>query len=435
MAPSSRSRRPPAHRTSRPAEAVRAVELLSLLQEAALQDDPDDERGGAGIPIRHAWRSLKARDSARGRSGSRGLWRRAADLGALAVAYASVPTPHEDRGWYYVMRQHSEAIRRAARRDGRPLERTPLFGSIPFSAFQHNAVTYAVPDSDEHVVVFDRHLFVLAHLFSRAVSQCLTDLGPTDAGARSLERGRDRIRHRIANEPALVVRFVDLLLSTHLLGGPARARPYRAEGGTGMFAEHLTVAIETFALAHEYGHVQLGHLTGQAPSDGAAEPVTWSWRLERDADDAGLRLCALALFEEPARRSFALAGAVGFFACMDVIERAKPLIFAGPPPHGPASHPPTRERLDRARKVFARDIAPGLPARDVAEMAATADLVQGIAEDLLSAGAGALRAFGRESAKRLSARPPPSPLEYVNGVVDLRDAMLRRFTTAAGPGD
>jgi Zn-dependent protease with chaperone function len=138
----------------------------------------------------------------------------------------------------------------------------------------------------------------------------------------------------------------------------------------------FTQGMETFAVAHEYGHVikrhasptmniRLGADDEPARKVGSVPVLARSWKQEFEADEIGLRLVA-ELLKQNARRNesndlrwvYTFKGALFFFRCLDLVEQAKAVRDTGKLPTPPSF----------AERVFLRAFADGKTSREENEV-------------------------------------------------------------------
>lgn len=150
----------------------------------------------------------------------------------------------------------------------------PAMGTLPTS--QLNAQAIPVPDSEAYVIAFESGLFDFTSAWAKIASACLLS---------------DR------SEP-LSILFIDLVFSQVVIGSATFAENnlIALDPGVWQRGHHMLKPVyEAFLLAHEYGHVMLGHRMGRSGEDPEA-----SYERELAADAYGFRLM-LAAFENPIR--------------------------------------------------------------------------------------------------------------------------------------
>ena len=278
----------------------------------------------------------------------------------LIAKYAEVPTPYEDAGGYFILSELRREVEQSIRDLGLPLPAPPAFGSLPTG--QVNALTIAVPRSDEHVILFEDELFTFALLFSKAVVRAFPSTGQADADGNvgfTLEPAA--VQQRVRDDPSVLDRFADVVLAYALTGNPSRAEQYWPEADYGRLAELARESMELFVLGHEYGHIIAGHL-GDASVERRMLPaqsvdeVSYAWGQEFEADYIGVALGVRSMNRSKGvDASLSFWGADLFFSALDVMDRCTSLLR-----HGDegvqtlGSHPPSAERRQGVRLYLSR---------------------------------------------------------------------------------
>jgi hypothetical protein len=267
-----------------------------------------------------------------------------------------VPSRYEDPLRYQMIRKRAEQIESAATTHGMELSDRPLLGTLPTG--QVNAVTYLVPGSRDHVVLFERELFTFALLLSKAVC-CTFPLEPSASGKTTFATGPAPVRRRIEEHPELIERFTEFVLAYALTGRPTLAKPYLPERAHQHLALVLRTSLELFVLGHEYGHVLARHLSQvsrTAPSRAQLDDVDaleYSWQQEYEADAIGCRLAHSAMKSLGHDSALSFWGADSFFSGMDVMDRATSLLLHGDEERQTlSSHPPSELRRERLRATL-----------------------------------------------------------------------------------
>jgi hypothetical protein len=246
--------------------------------------------------------------------------------------YERTPTRFESPTWYSVMRTLVSWIEGSARQLELPLASSPAFGTLPTGRV--NAMTVAIPDSSDHVVLFEDQLFLFALLLSKALARAFP-VTPGDEPGLHFSTDLQTIQRRIDEDPSVVGRFADVVLAYAVHGRPGAAQQYLPEPAYAQLSDILRESMEAFVLGHEYGHVVAGHLTGaQAVSRALAadevDEIDFAWDQEYEADTLGVLLSLTAMNRErQVDASLSFWGADLFFSAMDVMDRAVSLLRYG----------------------------------------------------------------------------------------------------------
>lgn len=258
--------------------------------------------------------------------------------------------PYEDPVLLGVMRRLATEIEAACTAQEWPLESRPLLGTLPGG--QVNALTYSVPGTQEHLVLFEPKLFTFALLLSKAIAQSFPSNASNPSSFSTLESD---IEEWIKRDGRASNRFREVVLAYAVEGHPAQAPPYYPESVYGRLADLIRQSMELFIMGHEYAHVLLGHLAGpEATFANDADAILYSWQQELMADKMGFVLSARAMQDaNNADLSFALVGADFFFSASDIMDRTVSILATGELSVVQlGSHPPAALRQSRLREAM-----------------------------------------------------------------------------------
>jgi hypothetical protein len=177
-------------------------------------------------------------------------------------------------------------VEQGAAKCGHKIPRRPVVGTLP--TYDVNARALPGPPGEGHLVVFDSGIFNYSTLLGKAAAQAIDAKPGEDGGSLMFDP------NRIYREPdyclALERQWADLLFSQAVLGTCSYAEVARVSQEHAPFADQFKEAIDTFILAHEYGHVILGHTdlygTGQPVEPEIAHAQEFA------ADGVGFEICA-----------------------------------------------------------------------------------------------------------------------------------------------
>jgi hypothetical protein len=230
-------------------------------------------------------------------------------------------------------------VEAAARKCGYKLPRRPVVGTLPTRDIRAKA--YPGPVGEGDIVAFETGLFIFTTELAAIITLSLSIPGPLftffarlalkSTGSLTILPGWFRpnlvceprliVRH-IARHPDVLLEFADLVVSQTFLGTCQYIDPRQLPYGFHLekTRDRLQDAVDTFILAHEYGHVILGHPAIARPASDAER-----YQHEFEADELGFRL-TLAVMDDP---KWAYGGAILFLTGIDVVESAAAVIKRG----------------------------------------------------------------------------------------------------------
>jgi hypothetical protein len=174
-----------------------------------------------------------------------------------------------------------------------------------------NGFAIPIENPEYHAILLEDGLFGYSDLLAKGLAHMFPVKQPRENLTYVEELAR--VEQNIRQHPILVRRLVDLVLTYVIEGHPYAAEQYSAgESYVGLSLAWFQTFV-TFILAHEFGHVRLGHLT--------KPPGTSAERRQRefDADRFGLAI-TLAAFPQLERLAYSGAGAI--FLGFDLLFRA-----------------------------------------------------------------------------------------------------------------
>lgn len=228
-------------------------------------------------------------------------------------------------------------VESGVRKLGRALPFRPIVGTLPTREI--NAKAYAGPPGAGDIVAFETGMFMFTDVLARVAALSLTVRTPS--GTSGVVLDKMAILEHIAAHAGILLDFADLVVSQTYLGTCQYTDKREIPRGFGLEDTHrrLRDAADAFVLAHEYGHVVLGHARTAAAAS-AAQLRDW----ELQADELALQI-TLAAFDDP---KWAYAGAVLFLMGVAVVDLADALRRTGDERvAGSPSHPSPPERLAR----------------------------------------------------------------------------------------
>lgn len=279
-------------------------------------------------------------------------------LAEFTKAAVDLPTKYEDPRTFMILNDLVADLTEGAKELGAKSWPTPAIGTLPTG--QINALTLAIPEEDQYIVVFERGMFAFALLLSKALVQAL----PHEATPRGILFSTDStdVLRTISSNPELVARFAEAVTAYAIYGDPGRARQYSlTEQYHVTTSSIIRDSLELFVLGHEYSHIIGGHLTSAErrlrllpAMETEADEIVYDWNQEYEADLIGMTL-SLAAMRRRRKMDLALSfwGIDLFFSGMDVMDRAVSLLRFGEETRIQlGSHPPNPERRSRLRQAL-----------------------------------------------------------------------------------
>ncbi|MGL4939765.1 MAG: hypothetical protein ACRC44_00040 [Bifidobacterium asteroides] len=129
------------------------------------------------------------------------------------------------------------------------------FGSLPTGTIDAEALR--VPETDIPIVIVNRDLFFFTGAFSKSISAAIpvVEIG----GRIGISRDRDAIAERIREHPEIAANFAEAMFRMVQRGSPRGAPEVLLDADHNRLHARLVTAMDIFLIAHEYGHVVLGH--------------------------------------------------------------------------------------------------------------------------------------------------------------------------------
>jgi hypothetical protein len=205
-------------------------------------------------------------------------------------------------------------VEQGAAKCGLRIPRRPVVGTMP--TYELNAQAISGPPGEGHLVVFDSGMFSYSTHLGQTVAQAIDAKWGEDG--RSLLVDENTMFRVPGYFFALARQWADLLFSQAVLGTCVYVEIVRVSPQHAPFAEQLKQAIDTFALAHEYGHVILGHadLCDSKPDEAHGR--------EFAADAVGFKICVAS-----GGALWACLGASAFFLGSEAVELASNVFLTG----------------------------------------------------------------------------------------------------------
>ncbi len=277
-----------------------------------------------------------------------------------------LPTTHECAPHYSLLRSSADQIEKAITLEGLQVRPTPVLGTLRTGRV--NALTVAVPGSDEYVVLFESELFHFAYLLSKAIVAAMSvSEGKTTA---VLSPSREDVIRRLRAAPEVLARFQQVLIAYAALGRPSAAPPYALAEPWATVAAQLARSVRLFVLGHEYGHLLAGYhratkSASTLPGGARVDEYRYSWAEELEADRWGLRLMvrgeevAGGLGTSCVDFPFCYWGADFYFGCYEVLEDSVSILSGGKTGKRLfQTHPPPEVRRASLRAALYQSFGP-----------------------------------------------------------------------------
>lgn len=276
-----------------------------------------------------------------------------------AEAKKLCPTRFEDPGLYSLLIDMAKSLEDTAHEVGwELLPERPVFGTLPLG--QVNAMAIRVPDSDEHLIVFQVGLFGFINLFAKALAAAFpvkNDAG----GGYHLSTDIDDVGSWLERDDTPISRLMDLLGAYVMVGDPHAARQYFVSGATESLSSLLRETAETFILGHEYGHIRAGHLDTHDEVETklgseSVEVLPRAWKQEAEADLLGMYLTVQTMANKGFDLAMSFAGIDLVFSGFELVGRALNLLVHGRDETMLPSdtHPPPEVRRELLRQQLAQ---------------------------------------------------------------------------------
>lgn len=281
------------------------------------------------------------------------------------------PSRFEDPAWYELMVYLSKEIESCADKLPFRIPNRPVFGTLP--SHRVNAMSIALPQSNEYLIVFESQMFNFLNSMSKIVARAIPFKG--SEGEFSLFSPDDiNVDKTYIDNVCITDLFSEVILS-YLSQGKSE-HGYLLEEKYELLANGLLQYSEIFVLGHEYGHIIAGHLSKgkkQAISlyGKKLEEVVFDMVQELEADNIGLGIMLGVankelmgnlrmmsdrernLDEQTRHMSPRLWGGDFFFSCAEVLERSIALLRTGDESNRPIGpHPPAWRRRAVIREIM-----------------------------------------------------------------------------------
>lgn len=257
-------------------------------------------------------------------------------LGGLCSNSVAMPTSIQNRYEYIILARLVEDLRHASESQQVELPSNILLGSLPTGYPVAQTVQASTDNYDDYLVVFHSGLFGYLYILGRIVASCIPFESKKDGISYSLDinkisewiSSQDRANSRYIGPGDAVGLLQKLLEACLVKGSPWAVPPTRVRLPLIPIAESLVDSSQAFVVAHEIGHLQLGHLEESSinrhslgPSS-EAEFVDYDWRGEMEADFFGLQasLAACAARKNPTIATY--AGANLYLNGVDILYQA-----------------------------------------------------------------------------------------------------------------
>ena len=164
----------------------------------------------------------------------------------------ALPTKYENPSYYSLMKNRFESIREEAvnlKKDNSVWSfKDPVFGTLPTG--QINAMAIQVPDSDDHLIVFEEQIIVFCNLLSKIIAQSIPQNNENTSPVNKSE-----IMIHLDENPQILARFLQLITLYVTNERISDGTQYNLDKKYDDFVSLFNHSIELFLFGHEYGHI------------------------------------------------------------------------------------------------------------------------------------------------------------------------------------
>ena len=332
-----------------------------------------------------------------------------------------LPTCYENPFTFWILRQYAQRVD-AARQDLHLLLPSQVnLATMPTTDI--NAYTYPAQGDLGSVIAFNTQLFMFDYQMTKVTLPTIAIANEESSHRVAVDHSLRQAIAAIESQPDIRTNFAMAILEFLLLTPPT-TQPLVVSYDPLVIT--FTQGMEMFAVGHEYGHVIRKHTSPVinmrlgADDDRSAAKYTVpvlarSWQQELEADQIGVSLLTEALRKDAKKRPedelrwvYSLKGALFFFECLDIIDKAKSVRDTGELPHVPTfeervllrnfadgkstaeenakykdltktTHPPAWLRLERVQAAIDAQLSSDPPSQS---SAAFADIGDGILDNV-----------------------------------------------------
>jgi len=227
---------------------------------------------------------------------------------------------------------------------GYAIARRPTVGTL--ATRDINAQAIPGPSGEGHIVAFETGLFTFTSTVAGIAAQVL-NAQLADDGESLDVLPYPAIGAHIAGHPALLLEFIDLLFSQAVIGTCDYVAAYTVPEENANWAGRVKDAMDVFVLAHEYGHVALGHvdLPGVRAGGDPGQSRAFEFAADRFSLEATTAACGV----------WTIVGATLLLTALDLIECATATLAAGVDAVEESPTHPTAEQRKAALRAIVQD--------------------------------------------------------------------------------
>lgn len=267
---------------------------------------------------------------------------------------AKIPSKFQELYSFATVDYLLDELMKAAPILGCNISKRPEIATV--SAESVNACTFLIDNSDP-VIFVEEDILSFIHLFSKVFCQCLS-LGKEDIQTSNIVAKKEDVFRAIDDDPEIVSRFKDFLVSYIIEGSPRKSEQYNLKKDIRYWVcTHLMISAELFLIGHELGHYIAGHQTssrkfGFYNQEANAVYANYSWEKEFEADRIGMYLAMQAMALKGFQADFCYLGIEPFFILSDIALKARKILKDGNEDISGIfkSHPPNQQRKENTRK-------------------------------------------------------------------------------------
>ncbi|MGU3663928.1 ImmA/IrrE family metallo-endopeptidase [Methylobacterium sp. A49B] len=257
-----------------------------------------------------------------------------------AVSSASTETLEDDPNARLILAHSIEEIEHACKDLGLEVQAGVVYGGNPTSGLMASQRSVSFTGGAASIVEVSIPFLPFCNLVSRMMTLTLAE-----SEGEAWSQVPLSLKDRLPSKPDLVGDWSSLILSYAVNGFPPQHHVFGfANANQALTRLLLLKSMETFAIAHEYGHHVLRHGQSESTEDKADHLQD-----EHEADVFG-HMISYKIWSNPQKvNPFAVTGvgAVLMLGLIDLVARAKNLLRTGLDQSPPRKrHPPFRERID-----------------------------------------------------------------------------------------
>jgi hypothetical protein len=280
------------------------------------------------------------------------------------LEYVETPTIYEDPVTYNIIMDLNKDLKKIAD-SHRLLQETDVqFGTLPLGPI--DALHLSVPNSSQHLIIFESELFYLCNMISKVV---VTACPITNITYKVNEDGKkvrsginyslelNKVEQQLNENPTILKHFREILLAFLIYGSVTKAPAYIVPEQYFKPWIQTRHGMELFVMGHEYGHVAQDHFKlkefqKKLLGNHEVSEFTYNWSQEFVSDGIGADLMMQVMQDVYAvDRSLSYANAELFLQSRFIMRKALKMT-KGKLMQGDNSHPSLKDRRNTLRMIM-----------------------------------------------------------------------------------